>query len=102
MTPQPTCWPALEELVDSMLVPLPGPWVWTLYIFTGGSAYGYVPLVERVGFEECPHTSVPSVSAGIVGCCQHWDWPWQMWFMKHKSPVPCLTHLKPLYNWTRG
>lgn len=37
MTPRPTCWPALGELVGSMLVPSPGPWAWTLCTFTGVS-----------------------------------------------------------------
>lgn len=100
-TPQPMYWLALEEPVGNTLVPLPGPWVWTLCIFTGGSAYEHVPLAEGIGFEDCPHTAAPPISAGTAGCCQHWDWPWPMWFTKHRSPVPCLTHLKPLHNWTR-
>lgn len=42
-----------------MLVPLPGPWVWTLCIFTGKFVHGHMPLAEGAGSEECPHTSVP-------------------------------------------
>lgn len=71
MTPQPMYWLALEELVGNTLVPLPGPWGWILCTFTGGSAYGDVPLAEGVGFEDCPRTAVPPISAGTAGCCQH-------------------------------
>lgn len=35
MTPQPTCWPALGELVGSTPAPSPVPWAWTLYTFIG-------------------------------------------------------------------
>lgn len=101
MTPPPMYWLALGELVGNTPVPLPGPWAWTLCTFTGRSACGHAPLAEGVGFEDCPHTAEPPISAGTAGCCQHWDWPWQMWFTKHRSPVPWLTHLKPLHSWTR-
>lgn len=37
MTPLLMCWLALGEPVDSMLVPLPGHWAWTLCASTGMS-----------------------------------------------------------------
>lgn len=53
MTPRPMFWPALGELVGSTLVPLPGPWAWTLCTFTGTCGSGTRVLGWGAGVRRC-------------------------------------------------